>query len=120
MTLDEFKEFAQDRGFKLKPANPPKCSADFSNSKFTDYPCLQLGNHRYVIFEYKDIQRIYYEKKERPTAENRGGWVKYGFADVASLWIEDRRIKGLGKYFDHPLNPPLGELEGDPIQINTF
>lgn len=121
MTLDEFKEFALARDFSLKPANPPKTDADFSNSKFTDYPYLQKDNHRYVIFEYKDTQRIYYEQKERPTKENRGGWFRYGHAEISELWIEDRRIKG-GKYlsYNHPLNPSMGELYGDPIQINTF
>jgi hypothetical protein len=114
MMLDEFKEFALARGFSLKPANPPKTDADFSNPKFIDCPYLQLGNHRYVIFEYKDTQRIYYEKKER------GVWLRYRHAEVSSLWIEDRRIKGLGRHFDHPLNPPMGQLYGDPIQINTF
>lgn len=121
MTLDEFKEFAIARGFKLKPACPPTTNEQFNDTRYVFDPYLLKGKHRYVMSEYNDgTTRIYYHFKSYPTKDNKGGWLYVAFADIADLYIEDRRIKGLGTHLDHPLDPPMGELYGDPIQINTF
>lgn len=107
MTIEEFTAIALSHGFKFKPADS-SCY----------FPYLIKGKHRYVLLDDK----IRYEYKERKTKDNPRGWLNVCFADVADLFVEGPRVKGLGRSygFEHPLDLPNGAYLDDPIIIATF